>query len=91
MENAHCKALYQYFYSSFICAVSSNEKYPSHGDSGSPIILKNSDSKNPVQIGILSSNIDIKDSKKRFIYTRITNYISWIEQVTKTKLIKAKY
>lgn len=79
MNNADCKPYDFPICQSVLCANNIQKKSPTFGDSGGPIVLKNSDPKNPIQVGVYSIG---GEPGKPVIYTRITSYISWIEQVT---------
>lgn len=63
-----------------ICMLPPKSTAPAVGDSGGPLMLEFADA---VQIGVLSGGHK-SGSKKGYplIYTRLTGYISWINEIT---------
>jgi Trypsin/Hint module len=64
-----------------ICAgVSTGGKDSCQGDSGGPLIIRASNSKDDVQVGIVSFGEDCGLPSKPGVYTRVSTYYDWINE-----------
>ena len=56
-------------------------KRPPQGDSGGPLVLKREDSDSYELIGIISWGIGCAQQNQPGVYTRITYFRKWVEQI----------